>query len=236
MTSNVTIYLQYNPVYETCISVDKAGILEYWTGPKTGYRFPRCISFESKLDTDLFEFAKNKTYPCGLAVSPDGKRFASLSGDRKVRVFNFRTGKLYRIFDETLQRFTELQKTVLQLPNMEFGRRCVSPAQLFSNRVESLSMYEHYIDLPCCVYRRLAVERELDKTEINLGNIIFDESGYIILYSTMLGIKMVNLYTNRCIKIMGKPENIRPMQLALFQVFGEVPATISTPRSMDTYK
>lgn len=33
----------------------------------------------------------------------------------------------------------------------------------------------------------------------------------------MLGVKVVNLYTNRCIRIMGKPENIRPMQLALFQ-------------------
>lgn len=68
-------------------------------------------------------------------------------------------------------------------------------------------------------YYRMAVERELDKTETNLGNIIFDESGYIILYPTMLGVKMVNLYTNRCIKIMGKPENIRPMRLTLFQVF-----------------
>lgn len=67
----------------------------------------------------------------------------------------------------------------------------------------------------------MAVERELDKTETNLGNIIFDESGYIILYPTMLGVKMVNLYTNRCIKIMGKPENIRPMRLALFQVFNK---------------
>lgn len=66
---------------------------------------------------------------------------------------------------------------------------------------------------------RMAVERELDKTETNLGNITFDESGYMILYSTMLGVKLVNLYTNRCIRIMGKPENIRPMQLALFQVF-----------------
>lgn len=115
--------MQYNPVYETCISVDKAGILEYWTGPKMEYKFPRCVTFDSKLDTDLFEFAKNKTYPCGLAVSPDGKKFASLSGDRKVRVFNFHTGKLYRVFDETLQRFSELQQMTQQLPNMEFGRR-----------------------------------------------------------------------------------------------------------------
>lgn len=65
----------------------------------------------------------------------------------------------------------------------------------------------------------MAVERELDKTETNLGNILFDESGYFIIYSTMLGMKLVNLYTNRCIRIMGKPENFRPMQLALFQVF-----------------
>ncbi|XP_054013712.1 peptidylprolyl isomerase domain and WD repeat-containing protein 1 [Hylaeus anthracinus] len=180
------VAMKYNPVYETCISVDKAGILEYWTGPKMEYKFPKCVAFDSKLDTDLFEFAKNKTYPCGLAVAPDGKKFASLSGDRKVRVFNFRTGKLYRIFDETLQRFSELQQMTQQLPNMEFGRR-------------------------------MAVERELDKTETNLGNIVFDESGYMILYSTMLGVKLVNLHTNRCIRIMGKPENIRPMQLALFQ-------------------
>ncbi|KAK2587483.1 hypothetical protein KPH14_003187 [Odynerus spinipes] len=180
------VVMKYNPVYETCISVDKTGILEYWTGPKMEYKFPKCVKFDSKLDTDLYEFAKNKTYPCGLAVSIDGKRFASLSGDRKVRVFNFLTGKLYKVFDESLQRFSELQQNTQQLPNMEFGRR-------------------------------MAVERELDKTEANIGNIVFDESGYMILYSTMLGVKLVNLYTNKCIRIMGKPENIRPMQLALFQ-------------------
>ena len=65
----------------------------------------------------------------------------------------------------------------------------------------------------------MAVEKELDKTEANLGNIVFDESGYMIFYSTMLGIKLVNIYTNRCIRIIGKTENLRPMQLALFQVY-----------------
>ena len=103
--------------------MDKAGILEYWTGPKSEYKFPKCVAFDSKLDTDLFEFAKNKTYPCGLAISPDGRKFASLGRDRKVRIFHFHTGKLYRVFDESLQRYIELQQTTLQLPNMEFGRR-----------------------------------------------------------------------------------------------------------------
>lgn len=41
----------------------------------------------------------------------------------QVRVFNFQTGKLSRVFDESLQRFSELQQVTLQLPNMEFGRR-----------------------------------------------------------------------------------------------------------------
>lgn len=116
-------FFQYNPVYDTCISVDKAGILEYWTGPKTDYDFPKSVKFDSKLDTDLYEFAKNKTYPCGIAVSHDGKKFATVSGDRKVRVFNFLTGKMSRVYDESLQRFSELQQTTQQLPNMEFNRR-----------------------------------------------------------------------------------------------------------------
>jgi WD40 repeat protein len=71
-------------VFEVAVSVDRAGILEYWTGPSTEYKFPKCVLFESKLDTDLFEFAKSKTYPTGLSFSPDGKIFATLSGDRKV--------------------------------------------------------------------------------------------------------------------------------------------------------
>lgn len=181
------VIIKYNPVFEVALSVDQAGILEYWTGPKTEYKFPRCVLFESKLDTDLFEFAKCKTFPTGLGFSPDGTKFATLSGDRKVRVFKFQTGKLSKVFDESLQRFSELQQVRQQLPNMEFGRR-------------------------------MAAERDLEKSEaINLGNIIFDESGYFVLYATMLGVKVVNLYTNKCVKIIGKPENLRPLKLALYQ-------------------
>lgn len=40
--------------YETIVSVDKAGILEYWTGAKNDYKFPaKIVSFESKLDTGI---------------------------------------------------------------------------------------------------------------------------------------------------------------------------------------
>ncbi|PSN40014.1 Peptidylprolyl isomerase domain and WD repeat-containing protein 1 [Blattella germanica] len=151
--TKAVVIIKYNPVYEVALSVDRAGILEYWTGPKKEYKFPKCVKFESKLDTDLFEFAKSKTFPSGLSFSPDGTKFATLSGDRKI--------------------------------------------------LDALIM---------------AAERDLEKSEaINLGNIIFDESGYFVLYATMLGVKVVNLFTNRCVKIIGKPENLRPLKLALFQ-------------------
>ena len=61
------------------------GIIEYWTGPKHEYKFPKTVNFGSKLDTDLYDFVKNKTYPTALAFSPDGKKMASISLDRKVR-------------------------------------------------------------------------------------------------------------------------------------------------------
>lgn len=179
---------------------------EYWCGAKQDYIFPKHVAFESKLDTDLFEFAKNKTLPTSVAFSPQGSKFAAICTDRRVRVFNFVTGKLVSIsslhsilklqnysffqmlvLDETLPRFTELQQTCQQLPNMEFGRR-------------------------------MAVERDLEKSDaIALANIIFDESGYFIMYATLLGIKLINLYSNRCVKIIGKNENLRILQLALYQ-------------------
>ncbi|XP_049876869.1 peptidylprolyl isomerase domain and WD repeat-containing protein 1 [Pectinophora gossypiella] len=184
---NPVTTIKYNPVFEVAVSVDKAGIVEYWTGPKHEYVFPKNVTFESKLETDLFEFVKNKTYPTALAFSPDGKKMASIALDRKVRVFHFVSGKLHKVLDESLQRFQELQHQTQQLPNMEFGRR-------------------------------MASERDLEKSDsVHLANIIFDQSGHFVIYATMLGVKVVNLVTNRCVAMLGKPENLRPLHLALFQ-------------------
>lgn len=67
------------------ISADKSGIIEYWSGAKTDYQFPKCAQFDSKLDTDLFEFVKHKTYPTSLCFSNDGLKFATMAPDRKVK-------------------------------------------------------------------------------------------------------------------------------------------------------
>lgn len=88
----VIFSFQFNPIYQVVVSVDKAGILEYWSGYKQEFKFPKCVHFESKLDTDLFEFAKNKTYPSGLSFSPDGNKFVTISMDRKVKFWIYWKG------------------------------------------------------------------------------------------------------------------------------------------------
>lgn len=94
--------IRLNPKFRVIVSADKAGMLEYWTGLPNEFKFPKHVDWEYKTDTDLYEFAKHKTYPTSLAFSPDGKKMATIASDRKVRIFRFLTGKLMRVFDESL--------------------------------------------------------------------------------------------------------------------------------------
>lgn len=48
-------------MFEAAVSVDMGGMLEYWTGPKTDFAFPKKVLWEYKTDTDLYEFAKVTT-------------------------------------------------------------------------------------------------------------------------------------------------------------------------------
>lgn len=64
----------------------------------------------------------------------------------------------------------------------------------------------------------MANERELEKSDaLAYSNIVFDYSGNFILYSTMIGVKLINIHTNKCTNIIGRADNFRPLQLALFQ-------------------
>jgi peptidylprolyl isomerase domain and WD repeat-containing protein 1 len=66
---------------------------------------------------------------------------------------------------------------------------------------------------------RLAADRELEKqtSALPTTNVIFDESGNFVLYGTLAGIKVVNIVTNRMVRLFGKEENARFTCLALYQ-------------------
>ena len=73
-------------------------------GEDKDFKFPQnTVQYKFKTDTDLYELAKCKTHAISMSVSPDGKLFACMSPDRRVRVFHFLTGKKSRVFDESLE-------------------------------------------------------------------------------------------------------------------------------------
>lgn len=86
---------------------------------------------------------------------------------RAVHIFNFLTGKLTRTYDESLTAVMEMQQAGTAVFKLD--------------------------DMD--FGRRLAAERELDRSESGPGgllrtaNAVWDESGNFVLYPTMLGIK-----------------------------------------------
>ncbi|XP_066331130.1 peptidyl-prolyl cis-trans isomerase CYP71-like [Miscanthus floridulus] len=182
--------MKYNHIHDVVISSDAKGLLEYWS-PST-LKFPENeVRFRLKSDTNLFEIAKCKTSVSAIEVSNDGTQFAVTSPDRRIRVFWFKTGKLRRVYDESLEVAQDLQRSDVPLYHLEafdFGRR-------------------------------MAVEKEIEKTEnVPQPNAVFDESCNFLIYATLLGVKIVNLHTNKVSRILGKVENNeRFLRIALYQ-------------------
>jgi len=185
--------LQFNHHFHTVVSASQDGMVEYWSSDS--YEFdPKALSFTTKLDTDLYDFGKDRTVPYSLDFSRDGKLFVMWGKDRQLRVYRFLTGKRYRMYNETIGLYTELQKDregPYALEPIDFGRR-------------------------------LAMEKELEVAMATGAcpphNAVFDESGRFLLYPTLLGIKVVHLPTNALARVLGKVEGTeRFLHLALFQ-------------------
>lgn len=201
--------MRYIAPFDTVVSADAKGFLEYWSA--TGYEAPQApqVSFSSKLDTDLFDIAKAKAVARSIEVSKDGKQLALFCSDLRVRIMRFQTGKLRVVFDESLEAASELQRAggeMYHLEDIDFGRR-------------------------------LAVEKELGPTLEEPGaacpNAVFDESGNFVLYPSLVGIKVVNLVTNSVARILGKVENERFLHLALHQGAAKKSKVTVTEETLD---
>ncbi|KAI8820990.1 uncharacterized protein EV422DRAFT_496207 [Fimicolochytrium jonesii] len=194
--SSTVHIMRYNAFADVVVSVDSGGMVEYWTPDlEEGFRAPTkpAVAWEFKSDTDLYEFKKAKSTPTGLTFSADFRKFVTFGfDDRQIRIFNFTTGKLIRKYDESLTVVSEMQQAgtaIHRLDDMEFGRR-------------------------------LALEREIEKIKGGQSatvNAIFDETGNFVIYPTLLGIKVVNITTNKVVRLIGKAETQRFMNLALYQ-------------------
>ncbi|KAI6030857.1 hypothetical protein F5J12DRAFT_762754 [Pisolithus orientalis] len=189
--------MAYSDRFDTVISADENGFVEFWE-PTEPFELPKKVPgmWKYKSTTDLYEFKKTKSVPTCITLSPDSSSFVTFSlPDRFIRIFSFITGKMTRKYDESLTAIQEMQQagtTAYRVDDMEFGRR-------------------------------LALERELELPEADgripamWSNAIWDESGAFVIYPTLLGIKVVNTVTNKVVRLMGKDEAVRFMNLALYQ-------------------
>jgi len=183
--------MSFNDKYDTVVSCDEGGMIEYWS-PHSEREFEKPSSvFVYKSDTNLLDFKRAKSVPSSLTISPTCEQFATFSyPDRQVRVFDFSSAKLYRSYDESISTLTTIQQAASsdkKLPDLEFGRR-------------------------------IAIETDLTSlSSLTKQNIIFDESGYFIIYGSLAGIKILNMTANSLPRLLSAEEGIRPMHLAIYQ-------------------
>ena len=143
---------------------------------------------------DLF---KEKISPLSLAISPDEDSFAVLGSDRFIRLLKFSTGKLYKKYDESLSHYQKQQKN-----------------DTADEDEESAGVADQKDLL------QLQREEELMTTPYNsLNNFCYDESGNFLLLASPIGIKILNLVTNKVSRIVGKTDasDLRFINIALFQ-------------------
>ena len=115
--------------------------------------------------------------------------FATLARDRKVRLFKTATGKMWKVFDESLA----------------FYQVCLGSFRDCFNEICQQTSKERNQLTPIEFNRRMAVERDLDKNseQFALQRIEFDMSGNFLIMPSMLGIKLINCVSNELARVIG---------------------------------
>eukprot|EP00484_Ammonia_sp_Unknown_P030863 CAMPEP_0197052008 /NCGR_PEP_ID=MMETSP1384-20130603/26547_1 /TAXON_ID=29189 /ORGANISM="Ammonia sp." /LENGTH=701 /DNA_ID=CAMNT_0042484649 /DNA_START=38 /DNA_END=2143 /DNA_ORIENTATION=- len=190
--------LVYNEKYDCCVSSDLNGNIEFWC-IEPPFERPSNLSFEYILDTDYFAvYKQKKIIPFSLRISNNSELIAIKSNDNFVRLFQFQTGKLLFSIDETIEQYQIDNNSIYHIDSIEFGKHIAVERQLNKEVVENL--YQNNKKWLC-------------------NNIIFDIYDKYLLYSTMMGIKVIDIEAGgQLIKLIGKQEtNVRFLNIALFQ-------------------
>lgn len=187
------VCMEYNEYVDAIVSIDAGGFVEIWS-PDSGKK-PVMCRFESKFDTDLFELNRSQSTAISLGMSR--AHFAIFTSDYFLKIFRIEDCKLVRSIDESLDTLTVAQSDPLQ-------RRVHVDAADLSNRIS--------------IEKKLQLS-EFEKTKC----VLFDDSGDYLIYSTIIGIKIVYWKSNRLVRILGKVESTeRFLNIALYQGQGGV--------------
>jgi len=145
----------------------------------------------------LYELVSNKITCLSLNISKNGEYFAMYCKDKHFRIFKFASGSLYKVYNESLKFYVDnyneiLKNQMTHLEKQDFDKKLITEREI-----------EKLVDKYSDVFPPL--------------NIQFDETNHYIFYPTLVGIKLIELHTNRLVKILGKKESERFLTISLFQ-------------------
>jgi peptidylprolyl isomerase domain and WD repeat-containing protein 1 len=181
--------IMYHSGTNTAVSTSTDGMIEYWDANTNDASSvggaPRDVGFTSKFATDLFNLAKKQTYCVASAMC--ATKFAVYGADRKIRLFDFSTGKNVVTYDDSLAAHDkEFNAKRLKVDDISYGKLCSVEREVNASRVMNAT----------------AEEKEGEEVRQRLA-ISFDETGRLLIFPTLNGIKVIDVENHRVVRIIG---------------------------------
>ena len=88
--------IRFNQFYNTSVSTDQSGVIEVLDPDNLELPDDCRLNFEVLSDTDYCELVQKKTFASAIKFSRDGQLMAMYFHDRRIRIFEFKTGKLLK--------------------------------------------------------------------------------------------------------------------------------------------
>jgi peptidylprolyl isomerase domain and WD repeat-containing protein 1 len=174
------------------------------------------ITYPSKMDTDLYQLVKNKTFAIAMCVLPKkGTHVFVYGADNRIRIFHHATGTVVVKYDERLAVYDK-SFAKYQLDAMDYGKRAATEREMATTSIwkgttiqpnDSTSSSSTTTTNSTAVLQRLSMQ--------------VDPSGKYLLLPTLLGVKVIDWQRNKLVKILGKSDASQLRFLGMCLCYGD---------------
>lgn len=209
--------MAYNAVHQCVVSADHNGIIEVWNAASTNTssssspttnigsaptQVQHKIEYSSKMDTQLYDLVKKKTFGIAIAISPTGTHFCVYGADRKIRLYEHSTGKIVVTYDERAKVY---DKAIMNSSNnssssmdaIEYGKRAATERDMNDTLIMTGGVKTENV---------LEITNDSASSGHQLLTIAFDPSGKYLLIPTLLGVKLIDWKRNKVVQTIGKQD------------------------------
>lgn len=194
------------------------------------------LQFTSKLETDLYELAKLRTIPMTITIDNNSLYFVITATDKRIRLYQFTTGKLLYTLDESIPSYDharQYEQQYLEIEENDYNRRKIVEEQYTQMYIKKCQEFITPVSQtavgPVTTTTTATTGSSTSSSHVNdeqhhpayrppPSNAIFDETSTFLIYPTLLGIKIMNVYTKKLVGIIGRFEGSeRFLHLSCYQ-------------------